>query len=364
MSRPTVGVVVPARDVARFVAETVASIREQPVDDLRCVIVDDGSTDDTVAVAHAAIGGDPRFTVVANHASPGSGGARNAGFDLLGDEVDLVAFMDADDRWRPGALARLVEACERDASAIGAHGLADLVDEQGRPVDEGAFAAFGRERLGCRGGWPRPWPADAPTCLETVLTRSIVFPPGVLLLRAAEVGAVGGFRDEARYSEDWDLLIRLCARGSLVYLDQVLVDYRRHGHNQGARPEVRLATAEVRRRWYHTTEPGSPERRVARDAWRAAQVIDLRDRWRRAAATARRGGLGAAARLVSRTPLVVGRWLRGRPRRRPHLPPGGTVPPGAAPLTASAASASAPAPVEPAGAAASSPSTGPEVVRA
>ncbi len=103
-----------------------------------------------------------------------------------------MVFADADDLLDPHALATLVAALEGDPAAVGAYGLADFIDEEGRTFDEGWFAAYGRARWGCRGGRRRDWPADAPTTFETIVSGAQLFPPGRVLLRADVVRAAGG----------------------------------------------------------------------------------------------------------------------------------------------------------------------------
>lgn len=310
----TVGIVVPAHEAGRFLAATLRSIEEQTLTDWVCVVIDDGSTDDTRAIATGFAERDARFRV-RHEAQAGPCAARNLGLHELREQVEYLTFMDADDLWLPGTLQVLVTAARSDADAIGAHGLADFVDETGAPMLPGTFRAIGRARLGCRGGWPRPCgPAD-PTGFEQVVTQSVLFPPGVMIASAAAYRAAGEFDESVRFAEDWDMVVRLTRLGHLAFVDDVVLWYRRHEHNLGSSKQVPRAAANVRRKTFASPENSAEQRRIVRDAWRAAQVIDARNRLRaaRAAWAGRRWSEGVAE--VGRLPFLGARYVRGAPAR-------------------------------------------------
>ena len=312
--RARVGIVVPARNAEAFIEETLESIFRQAFVDWTCVVVDDGSSDDTAGRVERFVREDPRVALLRS----GPGGpcaARNKGADALAGLTDYLVFMDADDRWLPHALTTLVTAAETTSEAIGAHGLGEFIDERGAALHPGAFSALGRSRLGCGGGWPRKWPADHPTTFENVVTQSVVFPPGLILVRASTFRQVGSFDDTVRYAEDWDILIRLARLGPFAFVDDVVLEYRRHDTNLGASREVAAAVRRVRQRAFYSPENTREQRRVVRDAWRAAQVIDGMDRLRSARDLVRRRRVGESLLQIARIPLLAARWLRGAPPR-------------------------------------------------
>jgi len=101
-----VSVIVPARDAGPFIAQALASIRAQTVSALEVIVVDDDSSDRTAEIAAAA-----GATVVA-HRSGRPAAVRNAGIARARGE--LLAFLDADDRWRPTKLERQLQALAAD----------------------------------------------------------------------------------------------------------------------------------------------------------------------------------------------------------------------------------------------------------
>jgi glycosyltransferase involved in cell wall biosynthesis len=117
---PRVSVLLPARNAARTLEACLASIGRQTEARWECVIVDDGSTDGTLAIARGAARRDPRFRVLA---LPHRGliAALNEGLGRCG--APLIARMDADDVMRRERLARQADLLERDTSlsAVGCH---------------------------------------------------------------------------------------------------------------------------------------------------------------------------------------------------------------------------------------------------
>ncbi|MDY0911122.1 glycosyltransferase family 2 protein [Microbacterium sp. CFBP9034] len=141
---PVVTVIVPGHDVADYAQEAVDSLRAQTLADWTAVLVDDGSIDDTGAVFDAAAAQEPRFTVVHHATRSGLSAARNTGLDLV--ETPFVGFLDADDRFTPRALERLVGTVAQSGSdfALGAY-------VRLRPDGDGGY----------RAGEVQPWVAAA-----------------------------------------------------------------------------------------------------------------------------------------------------------------------------------------------------------
>jgi glycosyltransferase involved in cell wall biosynthesis len=112
-----VSVVVPTYNYAHFLPVALDSVLTQTYRDWECVIVDDGSTDDTATVADAYVRRDPRFRYI-HQANRGLAGARNTG--VRNAHGDAIQFLDADDRLLPAKL-------ERHAAYLEAHPECDIV---------------------------------------------------------------------------------------------------------------------------------------------------------------------------------------------------------------------------------------------
>jgi glycosyltransferase involved in cell wall biosynthesis len=307
-----VGIVVAAYNAEPFLQATLDSILSQSYGDWVAIVVDDGSDDRTLSIARQYTATDHRFRVLTQE-NAGPCEARNLGLADLPDGIEYVTFMDADDVWHSDALQVLVDRLDQSPGRVGAHGLADFIDAAGAPFEPGVFSAMGRARVGCRGGHPQAWPVDADTCFETVITASVMFPPGLLLARASAYRQIGGFDLGARYAEDWDALIRLSRIGPIAFVDKVILGYRRHDRNVGASSQVPKACARVRRRAYFSPDNDDAQRRIVRESWRACQIMDARERWSNASELIARGRFPAALRRLVGLPGVAARYVAGRP---------------------------------------------------
>jgi glycosyltransferase involved in cell wall biosynthesis len=169
----------------------------------RIVVVDDGSTDDTAAIAERA------GATVVRQAQRGPGAARNRG--LAAASTEFVAFLDADDWYAPDKLERSVEVLQE----IGAACLAtDAWVVRGGRIDA-------RKNQG----------RNVPTVLTTerLLKGSPVICSSVVARRRA-VLEVGGFDEHPDLiaTEDFDLWLRMSEREPLAYLGEPLTFYRVH----------------------------------------------------------------------------------------------------------------------------------------
>ncbi len=180
-----ISVVVPVRDAMPWLPEQLDALASQVCGTAwEVVVADNGSTDDSAAVAAARVSTSDRFHWVDASARPGPAAARNLG--VASARGELLAFCDADDVVRPGWLAALVDA------------LADA------DVVAGAYD-FGS--LNGRG----------PTAPRPAATGQLGFlPAGLganLAVRRAVFDEAGGFAEELRVGEDVDLCWRLQLEG-------------------------------------------------------------------------------------------------------------------------------------------------------
>lgn len=106
---PLISVIVPLYNVAPHAGRCIASLRAQILTDFEVIVVDDGSTDDSLAMARAAARGDGRFRF-ASRANGGLSAARNTGLALARGQ--FLAFLDSDDAVTPGWLYRMHRALE------------------------------------------------------------------------------------------------------------------------------------------------------------------------------------------------------------------------------------------------------------
>ncbi len=198
MAPPRISILLPVFDPGDALSACLRSIQRQTVDDWECVVVDDGSTDTSLACARRVAATDPRFRVLAR---PHEGLVAALEVGLEHCRGDLVARMDADDvmhRERLAAQADALDAQPRLA-AVGSH-----------------VRLFPRRGLGEGMRTYERWLAsiDSPSRVrEEAFVECPVAHPTLMIRR--ELLCTLRYRDRG-WPEDYDLLLRLLERGERV----------------------------------------------------------------------------------------------------------------------------------------------------
>ena len=198
-----VTVIMPVRNGERTIRESIASALAQTHRDFELLVVDDGSTDNSRAVAAGTP--DPRVRLLPGERR-GVSAARNRGIEASRGE--LVAFLDADDLWRPDKLERQVAAFARDPRLGAAYCWLDVLD----PGAE-------RPRVGMR-------ETHHGDVYRALLAGNIIGNGSNLMARRSALDAVGGFDEDLEGAEDWELAVRLAARHPFACIEAPLVIYR------------------------------------------------------------------------------------------------------------------------------------------
>lgn len=258
---PSISVVIPAYNSARFLPEAVASVlaQNQPVHEI--VIVDDGSTDDTPRIAPLLA---PNIVYI-RQPNAGPSAARNRGIGEARGEY--IAFLDADDQWVPDKNAKQLAIITRHPQIALVAGDMTEIDTKGNIVTASALDAHGlKTRFQQLGGAP------VPNALHSLLEKNFI-PTGTVLAKRDVLLAVGGFAEDIRYGEDLELWARIAAQHPIVMLPDVLMLRRRHGTNATANTEALLTdlvkVAERIRDWENQilTHQDLDTSRIVANAW-------------------------------------------------------------------------------------------------
>jgi GT2 family glycosyltransferase len=206
-----IGVIVPVHGFAPYLAEALDCVLAQEPAPAAVVVVDDASPHPLALHPDHA----PHCAVVRRERCGGPAAARTTGLKSLGAGVELVALCDADDAWTAGKLRAQLDAFERFANAALCFGRALVVGADGRATGE---------------RWTKPAGGlHAGPSLAAQLYESNPIPTSSVVLRRAALQAAGGFQSPVRLAEDWDLWLRLAARGeAFVCAPEAVVRYRRH----------------------------------------------------------------------------------------------------------------------------------------
>ncbi|MEC4815906.1 MAG: glycosyltransferase family 2 protein [Scytonema sp. PMC 1069.18] len=226
-----VSVIISNYNYARYLPSTIESVISQTYKNIEIIVVDDGSKDNSPEVILQLSQKYPGKIKAIFQANQGQGAAFNTGFEAA--TGDIVAFLDADDVWKPNKLQRIVEEFHR-SDIVGVMHLLEYIDGSGNVIQKGT--KVGRT-------------------LEENLAKLVVetgnawcFPPtSALAYRRSTLSKVFPID-----SIKW----RLCVDGCLIYctaflgkiktLNEVLGSYRVHGNNNYMKMSEEMTVAAVK----------------------------------------------------------------------------------------------------------------------
>jgi peptidoglycan/xylan/chitin deacetylase (PgdA/CDA1 family) len=217
--------VIPARNAARTLAQTLDSVLAQTHTAWEALVVDDSSSDDTPAIIATYLQRDARFVALRSNGSAGVSAARNLGLEYATGQ--RVVFLDSDDWLDARFLERLHAALDAAPEAVAAY-----CDYQ-RVMPDGALAPVHRDDEVAR----------AP--FDTFARTSAVAIHAVLIEREVVLRA-GSFDTSLRTCEDWDLWQRVARLGGAwVHVNETLAFYRTSDNSLSQDVERVLADAAV-----------------------------------------------------------------------------------------------------------------------
>lgn len=269
------GVVIPAYNAADYLGAALDSLGRQSRRDWVAVVVDDGSTDATLAVAAAFATGEPRLQVI-SQPNRGKSHARNAGLARLPASCRFVMFADADDVMPPRALEVLAERLAATPEAVGSFGYSEWIDPAGEPLLPGEHPRRQDDRRAIQGKTLVDVPKGAPADFTNLVVGCPIVPAGAALHRRSAVEAVGGFDPTWPLLQDWDLYQRTSREGPFVMVDEVVAYYRKHPETpERAVSRLAVVTDDLRRATWESPENTPEQRRAALWAWRHLQLRRL-----------------------------------------------------------------------------------------
>jgi len=201
-----VSAIIPCYNQAHFLGDSIASVLNQTYTNHEVIVVDDGSTDDTLQVA-------ARYSQVRciRKRNGGLAAARNTG--LRAGAGDYVVFIDADDRLLPDAFEAGVNSLEADPSCAMVYGHVRLIDAAGEPLST-----------------PEQTDMEGDHYLE-LLRQNFIWTLGTVMYRRLALDAVGDFSVAINAAADYELNLRIARSLEICCLDQVVLEYRKHETN-------------------------------------------------------------------------------------------------------------------------------------
>jgi glycosyltransferase involved in cell wall biosynthesis len=202
-------VVIAVRNGMPFVVEAVCSALMQGPQVEQIIVVDDGSVDGTRAAIDAL--DNSRVLVIANSGS-GVSAARNAGAAVATSR--WILFLDADDRLIDGACVKLLTAASRVPKALAVYGDYERVTAEGIRAGR-RFVIRARAK-------------PSGQILRPLIRGNFIINGGIMIVDLAAFNRVGGFDPSLSLCEDWHLWCRLAATGEILYIPELVMEYRVH----------------------------------------------------------------------------------------------------------------------------------------
>jgi glycosyltransferase involved in cell wall biosynthesis len=260
---PTVTVLIPTFDRARFLDEAIGSVLEQDYEDLELIVLDDGSTDETPSVLKRFAESHPERFRWTRHDNMGQARTLNRGFEMADGEI--VGYLSSDDALLPGAVSKLAAVFAAEPEVVVAYPAWEYIDEDGESIDSVMPVEF--------------------TLAHAVRMNDPVIGPGGLMRRSV-VDEVGGWDPEIRYSADFEFWLRVSRLGPFRRVPETLSLYRWHAGMAGRSNEegFRIAMERVAIVDRLFSAPDVP-----------AELLEVRDEAYRSAFLAGAGLLGGNA---------------------------------------------------------------------
>ena len=214
---PRVSIILPVYNGGKFLREAIDSVLGQSYNDFELVVIDDGSTDDSVAIIQSY--SNSRIKLLRNGMNLGITKSLNNGIAAAAGEY--LCRMDADDISMPERLKLQVGYLDGhpDIAMVGSAVI--LIDSNGREAGRKAYPA-------------------TPVQIRKSIFVHNPFAHGTIMVRASVIKECGGYDERFLHNEDYDLWFRIAARHNLANLETRLLKRRVHDLNITVEKETEL----------------------------------------------------------------------------------------------------------------------------
>jgi glycosyltransferase involved in cell wall biosynthesis len=222
MTTPKVSVIIPTYNAMRYLPETMETALAQTMADFEVIVVNDGSTDSVIEwVAQIT---DPRVRII-SQVNQGLSGARNTG--VKNAKGEYVAFLDADDLWKPTKLEKQVACMESNPQVGLVYTWTAMADQNGKPTGR-VIASEAEGDV-----WQQLIEFNMVCCGSTPLIRRSCFEQ------------IGSFAADVSPSDDWDMWLRIATQYKFGVVKEPLILYRQHPGNSSKNLQRMLETSRI-----------------------------------------------------------------------------------------------------------------------
>jgi hypothetical protein len=233
MSHPLVSVVIPVFNGEKYIACAIKSVLKQDYQPIEIIVVDDGSSDGTLEILRD-LGN--RISIF-RQSNRGSAAARNLGVRMA--KGFYIAFLDADDYWFSGKISAQIRALQTTGCKM-------------------AYTRFLYWNVSSDEHWPDPTSVLAadkadleersrlePRWVYADLILCCLVWTSTVLIHKEELNRIGGFNEDLRKGQDYDLWLRLSRTVKMAFLGEVTALYRTHPESITHAPNARCYEYEI-----------------------------------------------------------------------------------------------------------------------
>ncbi len=211
MAAPTVSIVMPTFNRVEYLRAAIDSVHAQTFQDWELVVVDDGSDEHTLNFLRSRL--DRRTTLLLSAHTGNPAAVRNQALELARGRY--VAFLDSDDRWREDKLERQLALMEASTACRWSYTAVRRIDGAGRTMTHQGV----------------PWVCHSGAILEQVLRIDAQIATPAVMADLAFVRELGGFDEQLRFSEDYDLWARMALHSEVCVDRDTTTDVRSHAEH-------------------------------------------------------------------------------------------------------------------------------------
>jgi glycosyltransferase involved in cell wall biosynthesis len=301
---PAVSVLMAVYNGKRYLPASIESILAQSFRDFEFIIIDDGSTDGSSEIVADFARQDPRIRVIVQQ-NIGLTKSLNKAIALARGRY--IARMDSDDIALPARFEQQVAFLDQHPEHVMIGSQVLLIDPDGDPICEKPQTQYGHDPIQTallEKGWPMVHPA--------------------VMIRTETLRTMGGYDERYRTNQDHDLFLRLCERGKVENLPDVLLQYRQHFASVVFKTGIQqsdVLRAILREAWARRGKPMPTE--LESPTGKKYERMEQYREWFWAALSAghRKTARKYARAIVIREPWKLASWklvyfgLAGKPRR-------------------------------------------------
>lgn len=212
-SNPKISVIIPSYNHAQFVGEAINSVLQQTFQDFEILIIDDGSSDNSVAIIQTI--DDPRIKFLVNEENHGAVYTTNKMIELASG--DYMALLNSDDMWEPAKLEKQIRFLEENKNYGAVFTQAKIIQEDGTLLEDRShhYGSIFKQVNKTRFEWLYYFfDAGNALCHPSILIRKEVY------------HGVGLYNPLMASLPDFDMWVRVCLQFEIYVLPEKLVRFR------------------------------------------------------------------------------------------------------------------------------------------